>query len=108
LPKLLKEVEKLIANLERLEKPESRGDRRRMIQSTIDLARAVAGHRALIDLAAVKPWYRRKTLWAGFMLAGVGTGELLAGEDCHSALAHLLQGLGLMALRQAIAGVSSR
>jgi len=48
-------------------------------------------------------WLKQKTTWAGLALIVTGIGEVICGEDKAQALSHIIQGAGLVFLRQAIA-----
>jgi len=52
-------------------------------------------------------WYKQKTIWAGLALIITGIGEILCGEDKAVAMSHMLQGAGLVFLRQAITSIGS-
>ncbi|MCL2330855.1 MAG: hypothetical protein FWC56_06095 [Phycisphaerae bacterium] len=53
-------------------------------------------------------WLKQKTTWAGLALIVTGIGELICGEDVTQAFSHILQGAGLIFLRQAVADIGLR
>ena len=52
-------------------------------------------------------WYKQKTTWAGLALIITGFGEIVCGEDKAAAMSHMLQGVGLVFLRQAITSITN-
>ncbi len=50
----------------------------------------------------MKPWYRRKTLWAGVALIVTGIGEIVTTQDYQAGLTTIVSGLAVIFVRDAI------
>jgi hypothetical protein len=55
-----------------------------------------------------KPWYKQKTLYAGGSLIVAGVGMIVAEGNYTAGVLGILNGLGLIFLRQAIANAANK
>ncbi len=106
MPLFTDDIERLIGRLE---------DLQRRVQPAVESlsrprhpSQGHAGSNGKFHAARLKPWYRTKTYWVGAVLCATGIGELLAGSNPGTSMAHFAEGAGLIALRQAIADLRLR
>lgn len=50
----------------------------------------------------MKPWYKRKTVWAGVVLIITGIGQIVAEADTSNGIRTIAEGAALIFLRSAV------